>query len=409
MEKLKKVMVLMTTLLLTTLLIQMSSVNVVGCSRGSIDSIKPACQKDSYAEWRDSNGQAYLFIYAQNYYDLGLLTGQYLTAEILTFNSILEYLIYSNGLSMDQILYFANIYNQFIPEVYQLEMQGIADATGLTYTQILFQIIFLDLYYGILQPLMIGIDSLHACTAIGISNGRYRQNTLGQTMDFGLAFYPTLSWVKYKVADKNMVFSLRMGAMSLTIGKNKKVTSTMTLVQTWKVGDFGVPTTIKTRIAFETCNTALEFSDIMTSSCCCGWNYIITDRKGTMIATESLSGIVINEQIKGRIFAVKTNTYTNEALKPFLVDPYYSLERQTKAEELTQYKLNEDRRVSIFGLMEILSYYDGTDSSITRMPDLNDPLSVCTEAFFSVNTRCSKRGFFGIGNPLLDEWGRIPI
>lgn len=266
MGNVKKISTLLTTLLLATFLIQISSVSVA-CPQESKDTIKTACPDDeSFATWQDSNGQAYLFIYAKNYYELGLLTGQYLATEILTFDAILKYLISSYGLSMDQILYFANIYNQFIPEDYKLEIQGIADALDLTYTDVLLQILFLDLYYGILQPLMVGLDGLSACTAFGISNGWGRHNIIGQNMDFGFIFYPTVSWVKYKVAGKNTVFSLRVGAMSLAIGKNRKVASTMTLVQTWKVAEFGVPTTIKARIAFETCRTAKDFLAVMISS-----------------------------------------------------------------------------------------------------------------------------------------------
>jgi hypothetical protein len=197
--------------------------------------------------------------------------------------------------------------------------------------------------------------------------------------------------------------------MSLAIGKNRKVASTMTLVQTWKVGEFGVPTTIKARIAFETCKTAKDFLAVMTSSACCGWNFIITDRRGIMIATETLSGFTINEEIKGKDFVVKANTYINDELKIFLLDSSYSLARLAKGEELTQAKLEEDGKVSVLDLIEILSYYDGTDASITRLPDPYDPISFCTEAFFVVNVGRSRRGLFGIGNPLLNEWGRIPL
>ncbi len=362
----------------------------------------------SYAKWKEDNRQKYLHIITTTYYELGYLEGQNLANEILTMDYILKNLIASYNLDINQVIYLAYIYDQFIPEEYKMELTGIADAIPtLSYTDILLQVVFLDLYYGILIPQMIGVDpALHACTAISAKNSK-TSVTIGQTMDFGLLFYPTLNFVKHTVIGKQTAFSLRMGAAVLPIGKNRRVSSTVNLVQTWKVAEFGIPTCIKSRIAFETCKTAKEFSELMTSSYCCSWNYMFSDKRGNLIVSETIPSLKIEETINKHGFAVRTNTYISEELKIFLLDPLFSIERQQKAEELTQQELNEDGKLSVKELMNILSYYDGTEASICRYPIPNDLTSVCTLAFF-VSQGCRK-GYFGIGNTRDSDWGRIPL
>ena len=198
-----------------------------------------------------------------------------------------------------------------------------------------------------------------------------------------------------------------MGASTLAIGKNKRVSSTITLVQTWKMANFGVPTGIKARIAFENCKSASEFFKVMTSSYCASWNYIISDSKGNVLAAETLPGSSIIKNLKFGENAVRTNTYISEDLKMFLIDPTYSIPRQMKAEELLNSKQESKWFVREKDLMAILCYYDGTEASVCRFPDPVDPTHVCTEAFFVSSG--VRMGYFGIGNPIQNTWGRIPI
>lgn len=359
-------------------------------------------EKNSFAEWRGEH-QRYLYISAESYYDLGFLTGQYLISQIIAFDNIIDYFIYTLNLDLQNILYFANNYQ--IPESYKEEMHGIADATSLTYEEVLLQVVFLDLYYGILIPLQISSGNIGACTAFAVKN-RNSHFIHGQTMDFGLIFQPTLVWVRHKIIGKEEVFALRMGASTLAIGKSRKVSCTLNLVQTWKSGDFGIPTSIKCRIAFENCKNAPNFLSIMISSYCASWNYIISDKKGTILTVETVPGISTINKVDKDNFAVKTNLYTTEQLKIFLVDPSYSLARQQKAEQLIQAKLTQKRNFRIQDGISIESYYDGSDASICRYPDPYEPLSIATLASFT--TSFWKNGYFGIGTPdnLLEK---IPI
>lgn len=366
--------------------------------------LNSSCNRENknYAELRGEH-QNYLYIIAESYYDLGFLTGKYLISQINAFDNIIDYFIYTLNLDLQNILYLANNYQ--IPKSYKEEMYGIADATGLTYEEILLQVVFLDLYYGILIPMQISSGNIGACTAFAVKN-RNSHFIHGQTMDFGLIFKPTLVWVHHKIIGKEEVFALRMGASTLAIGKSRKVSCTLNLVQTWKSGDFGIPTSIKCRFAFENCKNAGKFLSIMISSFCASWNYIISDKKGTILTVESVPGIAVINKVNKNNFAVKTNLYTTEQLKLFLIDPFYSLARQQKAEQLIKAKLTQKRNFRIQDGITVELYYDGSDASICRYPNPYDPLSIATLASFT--TSFWKKGYFGIGTPdiLLEK---IPI
>ena len=367
-------------------------------------SLDTSCRDSDYsfAEWRGDN-QKYLFIQASDYYTLGYLTGQYLACQIIAFDNLIDYFIDVYNLDFQLILYFASQYK--IPEPYYTEMLGIADATGLTYYEILLQHVFLDVYYGILIPLQISQQNIGACTGFAVKNSR-RNVVHGQTMDFGLAFFPTFAWVHHKVFRKNEVFSLRMGASSLVIGKNKRVSCTQNLIQSWAFAEFGVPTSLKSRIAFETCRTAKDFISVITSSLTCYFNYIVCDKKGSAIALETAPNIVTISNIEKRGFAVRTNTYVSEDLKVFLLDPIYSIARQKKAEELIINALEKRKKFTIKNGIAIESYYDYTDASILRYDNPENLLGMWTLASFATSFRT--KGYFGIGTPAIAQ-EKIPI
>jgi hypothetical protein len=406
MRKFNKKMLGVSALLIVTMIMGLNSVTACEDYESNRDRSIKSSTIQGFARWKSSNGQSYLLVNARDYYSLGYLTGKGLLNQILTMDAIIKSLISSYGLNMQEILYYAQVYDLFIPTEYKEEMQGMVDATTLSYLDILLQIVFLDLYYGILIPTQIGLDNVGACTALVIKNTKWHV-TIGQNMDFGLIFLPTLSYVKHTVMGKQAVFSLRMGASTLAIGKNKRVSCTQTLVQTWKMANFGIPTGIKARIAFENCKSASKFFEIITSSYCASWNYIISDFKGNVVATETLPDSFIIQNLKSGDTTVRTNTYISEELKVFLIDPTYSVSRIMKAEELLKAKQESKWIVREKDLMFILSYYDGTDSSICRFPDPADPNSICTEAFFVSSG--VRRGYFGIGNPIQCSWGRVPI
>ena len=78
------------------------------------------------------------------------------------------------------------------------------------------------------------------------------------------------------------------------------------------------------------------------------------------------------------------------------------------AEELVMDSFR-DRKLSLCELIKILKYNDGTDASICRN-DSNDPMESQTGAFMaSRQSNYFGIGIFGLGNPLENSWGIIPV
>ncbi len=356
------------------------------------------------AEWRETNGQYYLEIFATDHYNLGKLKGEYLADQIITLDQIINELLFYYEIPMDLFIFLSYIYNLYIPHIYRTEIYGISKAIpSLSYTDILLQIVFLDLFYGILNPIMTSMGKLAGCTAIVIND---ENNVIGQNMDFGLIFFPTLSWVKASISGIS-IFSLYIGAAMLPIGKSEYVSSLVTLVQTNKIHQiFSTPTMIKTQIAFENAKNANEFMTYLTDGYTCSWNFIIAD-ENNVIASETINPICVEEEVGENSFAVRTNTYITEELEQYLIDPLYCKERQFMAEYLASCKLSTSTSITVIDLMEILSYYDTTNNSICRLPNPSDPLSTCTLSFFTYDLN-NKTGYFGLGNTILSSWGIIP-
>ena len=83
--------------------------------------------ESNYAEWKTSNGQSYLYVEADNYYDLGFLEGQNLAFQIAWMKLMITLQAQELGLTYDTAIYYAFDYLANIPDKYLLEMQGIAD------------------------------------------------------------------------------------------------------------------------------------------------------------------------------------------------------------------------------------------------------------------------------------------
>jgi len=364
------------------------------------------------AEWRESNGQRYLYLGCSDYYNLGVLKAQHLAKQYITFDYVLKGMIQNLNIPIEYCYELANAYNQYIPKRYQRETQGIADTIpNLSYEDILFAEALFDGFYGQIIPSMIGVNipPLHVggCTVIASKNGD-NSISIGQTMDLSYFFKDTINFVLYKVKNRNPTFAMNIGACHL-IGTTKKITSVLNLIETVVTGEICMPTSIKRRIALETSKNAFEYQQIMINNGFgSSWNWLIGDKYNNLIACESIPAVYDEEVINDGEFVVKSNTYHTEEYIPYLINPSYSIERQAKAEELTSIAMNDGiiTLEELFG--DILSFRDGTDASITRMPgdDPNNPLMTCTLAFFG---KKGKDGIFGIGNPLESNWGEIPI
>lgn len=377
----KKFVILISSLLMISLMIGLSQ-----------NTLAHSPDKIPQNQWIQKGSQKYLEISAKNYYELGTLEGTFLGEQILYLDSLLEQLVASYGYDMDDFLAYCYIYEQFIPSEYIQEMKGISDVLPISYEKILLQNVWLDLYYGQLVPAQAYQNDDMGCTAIGV-NHRFL-DTIGQNLDFGAVFSPSISWIKYKVANSPNVFCLMLGSAKLPSGKNEYVMCTTNLVQTVLPGSFAMPYAIRSRLAFETSKTANDFLNKVickTSS----WNYIVLNnpfkyRNAVPIGVESLNGYYVFEE--GTQFVVRTNTFVSTNLKPYLINQEYSLDRQERATEL----INEDKgRFTLRDCGELLS-----DGLIVKSFSGNI-YDTITLAFFFSNGRFT---YFGIGNPRDSEW-----
>jgi hypothetical protein len=348
--------------------------------------------------WTESNGQPYLVLVAEDHYELGLLQGQYLAEEILYADALLDQMCAQYGLSIEMLIHLSRYYESFIPEEYISEMQGMADALPVSYDRILLQNCWLDIYYGQLVPAqaLAQLQASMGCSSFAVDSRAF--DVVGQTLDFGYIFSPAIFWLKYRVGDGPTVFCPGLGAGKVPAGKSDYVMASTNLVQTVAVGGPGMPYTIRARYAFENAKNAADFLEkvVCTTS---SWNYIAADvffhtKFTTPTGVETIPGTTLYEE--GSDYVVRTNTFVSDELKPYLIDPTYSLDRQERCEEL----IEADRgRFTLRDAGDMLS-----DDLISREPNPHDPTATATVCFFwsdGIST------YFGEGNPRDAEWGRI--
>jgi hypothetical protein len=332
---------------------------------------------------------------------MGKEIGTQLQAEILYFDAILKAQAAQAGLDMETVYYLLSIYDLYISDEYKDYMTGVAETSGLSYNDVLMQICWMDLYYGMLIPM--SIPQLAACTAIGT------EKTVGQTFDLGYIMQGGLSFVDYTLLSPgtSTVFSVFIGAWTYPMGKNSRdVMIVGNLLQTAVICDFGIPISIRTMMALETSRTTEECKEIMLSSFTGGYNYIISDRRGSGVAIQTIGQVegLDNVDIEDIETAeVRTNTYLNSEFAQYLIDPSYSIARQAKAEELADEKYQSQNKITTSELIDIFQYNDGTDASICRYPDPTNPVETATLAYISMDKHQIK---FGIGLPG-DNYGRI--
>jgi hypothetical protein len=368
--------------------------------------------KPNFIEMCKTSNQSYLDVKVPDYYSLGVIKAQYRGQQIITFDYALKGLIHTLGVPLDYCYYLANLYNNHILDDYKNEIRGIADTLpNLSYYDIVLQICLFDGFYGQIIPsktdLKIAPIHLGGCTVVASKNvdGTI---TIGQNMDLSYYFKDTIYFMKYKLKGKQPVFAMYMGACHL-VGTTKKVSTFLNLIETVVHGEISMPTSIKRRLSLETSKNAYEYQETMINNgFASSWNWLVGDKYNNLIACESIPA-AFNEQFLNYGEAiVKSNTYKTLGYIQYLLNPSYSLERQVKAEELTLNAMSDGILTLDELLGNILSFRDGTDSSITRMPidNPNDPIITSTIAFMGIK---GKDGRFGVGNPLDNSWGVIPL
>lgn len=357
------------------------------------DSLSTSCWHGDYrySWWSESNGQPYLNIIASDHYQLGLEFGEQNIAKIYHLDAVIKMMALQYEIPIETMYYLSSLYE--IPEDYAQYLQGVTDSTGLTYSEILLEVTLFDLFYGYLMPSM--MQGAMGCTAIADSN------TIGQNIDLTEMLFPSMGWLRYKVGRKYTTFCAYGGVGFFPTGKNSKdVSVTVNLVQQINIGEFGIPIPIKAMMGFENLKKSSDFVEMFTESYTCGWNFLIVNQRNKeSYGMETLPFETYTVPID--TYQVRTNTFMHEPFRPYLIDPLYSMDRQLKAEELSQAQY-QDGDLSMCDILNTLRYNDG-EVEISRLP-IGDPMHTMTVAFFVSSKHFC---FFGLGNPLQNNIGLL--
>jgi predicted choloylglycine hydrolase len=313
----------------------------------------------NYAQWIKTKGQKYLYIEADNEYELGKLEGKYLSAKITNMKRIIQLfgiMNYKQGFSYSNLKKIAWLYEPFIPAKYKEEMSGMDHSiTGVTYTDILIQNCFLDILYGKYFP-EIGESASQTGLQMGCSVVAYKNNHslfVGQNFDFNNIFKHTLAFVYHSVKGEHAQFCLKVGGiLSIPCGTNSaNVSVYVNVVNTHVQGSYLTPISFRCRKAFDTADDPEQFLDILKSEpSTASLNYLIANNSD-MISVNCIPG---NYSISRPDFCVNTNTYMDDYWQQYLQDTEYSKSRQYTAENLLL-NFTVDNNLSQMEFMTIMS------------------------------------------------------
>ncbi|MFX1488585.1 MAG: C45 family autoproteolytic acyltransferase/hydrolase [Promethearchaeota archaeon] len=378
-----------------------------------------ACRHNSseinYAEWKLSNGQPYLYVEADNYYDLGLLEGQNLAFQIAWMKLMINLQAQELGLSYDTALYYALAYLEKIPDKYIFEMQGIADGIDIVnipfmgqvyeisidFIDVLAQNCFWDIYYGTILPMLTGYPQTPliagGCTAVAARS--YRKTIFAQTIDLSLLMKPTGSWVYTKI-NGNKFFSFRVGSMLAMGGVNKwGLSVSVNLLEVFNYGCSGIPLSIIYRSILENTKSIRQAKEIILSNnFTLGWNYILRNKRN-LLAIETIPNSYSVERIRKSSFTFDANIYENSLFKMFMIYPTKYLPRYNRVSELCQ-SLSQDGSLNLYDLFKIY-----TDPLISRRFSTENPMEVGTVSSFFLDQR--NNVYFCLGNPIDSNLGVI--
>lgn len=352
------------------------------------------------AKWITTNGQKFLYIEADNAYDLGYHTGNKLSKEIVKMKFLIFISAPSFGLTYSEVESLCKKYLPFIPEKYKEEMLGISEgATAgsgilISFTDVLVQSVFFEVLYGQVVPYSLTIKRTLGCTAFGSinSNGSV---IIGQNMDLTKTFEGVQSFVLHKLANNPLVFTYRLGGCpALPMGKNEfGLTIIVNLVQTRVVAPIMIPTFVLIREGLAKENTVEGFNSIISPNNKSSYsrNLIIAD-ENKILAIQSLPE---NQTINFPTSTiVHSNTFKELHWQDSLIDPIYSKERQIYAENLLE------------------TAYNNTELTNAELLDiLRDQPEICRneKGFLGIGTLAfMTTKSFGLGNPN-GKIGKIPI
>lgn len=359
-------------------------------------------------EWRESNTQPYLYVEAENRYDLGVGVGKGLHKQITATQLVLKTILQrTQGTPAEQFVnaqllnHLAKQYATFIPEEDLEEIKGMhsgyQEATGETasFDDILLQSVMINVIYQFLSKMPPGMK-LEGCTNFGVVNPD-GSTTHGQNYDADGRMTAGNAFVHHKVKGEPEAFLYRTGAdLGTATGKNEAgVCLTVSVVQSTLTSPIMTPRGVLVRRALRT-QTAQDAVKAMVdekgqSPFC--YNLVISDNT-VIVATQSIP----NEQritvVKNQI--VQSNQYDYYDWIKYLKKPSYSKKRQMYAERLLNDIFKRYGKVDNEDLLEILR-----DKPVICRGAAGDGIGT-TILFLT-------RESFGHGNACDNPIGKIPF
>ncbi|MFX1253773.1 MAG: hypothetical protein ACFFCZ_19335 [Promethearchaeota archaeon] len=368
-------------------------------------------QTAAYAEWRESKGQSYLYIFANTYQELGFLEGFHLASQILALQAITEGLAYQMGLPYEYFVGMALQYEPFIPEQYRLEIQAISEGvnayledigapTDYSYAKSLTGNVFFDIFYGVLLPLSAGEHVVYpplGCTTIGALNRFlfWTNPTIAQNVDLGPGMEHVLAWVLTEMPGKPRIFTLRGGPVICTsIGKSDHVSVCSNFLFSTVYGFPNIPYGVRSRMLFESSTTAREAIEFLPQTF--SMHYTLSDN--TELYTVEVSPIHLSVHEVDNI-VVRANMFVDEM--QYDMDPNDSVMRIARALKLLEEYWKDYKVIQFIRNKNILRILG--DPGIARYsPQDMYP----TAAFFLAYPG---GGQFGMGTTNNSPHGKVPI
>jgi len=356
-------------------------------------------------EWRNSNGQPYLYVEADTHHELGVATGKGLVNQITATQRMNKFIPKLLNINLDEFVSVARKYLPFIPEKYQDEIRGMAEGASeasdreFTFDDLLVQALSLEVLYGQynFDPRSIDLESLtnfQACTCLGAIN-KDGSVVMGQNYDAPGLSGATMAWVLHKVGDEPYVFSARLGGVpGMPVGKNEYgLAMVVNVIVSNVTAPVMKPRFVRSREAFATCKTTQEAYQEMyaNNEFPFSLNMLISDPE-KIVGVQIMPHEIRPNYVKDVL--VQANKYDYIDWQKFLRDPDYALERYQRANKLLRETYQDNEKITNEMLLEILR-----DSPIICR---DDPKEMGRTIAFMT------RESFGLGNAR-GKVGKIPV
>ena len=344
-------------------------------------------------EWRDSNGQKYLYIEADTRYELGRAYGEGNPEQI---TPLVDEFVEKQAKGDPVWLELCKAYEACIPEAYMDEIRGIRDgwvpATGreeITVSDMAIHTYAIDLSNKM------RVKSLNGCTNFGVVNCD-GSVTHGQNYDASLGMLEGANFTYHKLKGHPDMFVLRYGGgLGMATGKNEYgVCMTVSIVHTNQEAEVMTPRAVLVREALEK-KTAREAIEAMAPGGKSSFSYnLVAADNTTVVASQAIP----TEQriVCVRDYIAQSNQFDYVDWQKYLVRPAYSKKRQFYAERQLADFRGRYGKVTDVDLIEILR-----DEPVICRTKIGDGIGT-TVLFFT-------RESFGLGNPLKDPIGKQPI